>query len=252
MFKKLFASIGIGSAEVDTRLSNGACIPGGHIEGVTHIKGGSVDLDIDDLFLKLMAKVKRKSGDSSYYEDIVFHQQKLAGKFKLPAGSDRQLPFTMQIPFETPITRYSRFDFGSGASIGIRTALDIDDAIDKHDFDAIQVDPSPGMVHFLQAVDKLGFVLNKVDLEYGKISGGTLPFYQELEYKARNTRYAGRVNELEITFLGKPNGCTAVLEIDKRTGFLGGSRDVFRRIFIDNNNYQNTDFASEIDRAINS
>lgn len=244
--------MGFGSAEVNTHLSNNTCFPGGNITGTTHIKGGSVDLDIDDLFLKMVAKVKRPRGDSYYYEDIVFHQHKLSGKFKLPAGSDREMPFTLQIPFETPITRYSNFSFASGAPIGVRTALDIDDALDKYDFDAIHVDPNPGMVHFLQAVDKLGFVLAKVDLEYGKISGGTLPFYQELEYKAHNTRYARRVNELELTFLGKPNGCTVVLEIDKRTGFLGASRDVFRRIFIDYSNYQNVDFASEIDKAINS
>ncbi|TAF34645.1 MAG: sporulation protein [Cytophagales bacterium] len=252
MFKKLFASMGFGSAEVNTHLNNNSCYPGGTISGVTHVKGGSVDLDIDDLFINLVAKVKRPSGDSYYYEDITFAKLKLTDKFKLPAGSTRELPFTLTVPHEAPITRYQGFSFGSGAPVGIRTALDIDDAVDKYDFDQVNIDPNPAMTRFLQAVDQLGFRLKKVDLEYGVIRGGTLPFYQELEYSAYNTRYSGRVNELEVTFIGKPNTCEVVLEIDKRTGFGGSSRDVFRRVYIDYNNYQNVDFVAEIDRAINS
>lgn len=243
--------MGFGSAEVNTHLHSNVCMPGGTISGVTHVKGGSVDLDIDDLWLHVIARVKRESGDSYYYEDISFHKIKISDKFKLPEKSERQFQFNIVLPYETPITRYHGFSFGSGAPLGIRTALDIDDAVDKADFDAIIVEPNPAMTRFLQAVDSMGFNLVKVDLEYGKIQGGTLPFYQELEYKAYNTRYAGRINELEVTFIGKAHGCEVVLEIDKRVGF-GASRDVFRRVFIDYNNYQNIDYMAEIDRAINS
>ena len=57
-FKKLFASLGVGSASVDTVLHEPNVVPGGVVQGEVHIEAGSVDQQIQKLSVGLMAPVE--------------------------------------------------------------------------------------------------------------------------------------------------------------------------------------------------
>jgi sporulation-control protein len=51
LFNKVFASIGIGSATVDTKLEKDVFVPGEEIRGIVQIKGGRLEQLIDDIYL---------------------------------------------------------------------------------------------------------------------------------------------------------------------------------------------------------
>ena len=57
-FKKLFASLGVGGASVDTVLSEPNVVPGGVVQGEVHIQGGSVPQEIEGLSVGLQARVE--------------------------------------------------------------------------------------------------------------------------------------------------------------------------------------------------
>ncbi|MGL4996353.1 MAG: sporulation protein, partial [Deefgea sp.] len=63
MFKKLFASVGVGGATVDTVLDNASVYPGSTLTGYVLIRGGSVDQAIEYVDLQLMTEAEQKIGD---------------------------------------------------------------------------------------------------------------------------------------------------------------------------------------------
>ena len=83
----------------------------------------------------------------------------------------------------------------------------------------------------MDAFGELGFTLRNADLERGRISGATLPFYQELEF-APPRRYAVQFRELELTFLSRPDATDVILEVDKRGGLFSEGRDAYSRFTI--------------------
>ena len=52
-FDKVFASVGIGSAAVDTKLEKDTYTPGETVKGAVEIRGGKVDQQVDDIYLTL-------------------------------------------------------------------------------------------------------------------------------------------------------------------------------------------------------
>ena len=52
-FNKVLASVGIGSAKVDTKLETDVSTPGRQIKGVVEIQGGSTQQQINDVYLIL-------------------------------------------------------------------------------------------------------------------------------------------------------------------------------------------------------
>lgn len=50
---KLLASVGIGSATVDTKIFRSELVPGEEVEGIVQIRGGNVEQQIDSIYLSL-------------------------------------------------------------------------------------------------------------------------------------------------------------------------------------------------------
>lgn len=69
----------------------------------------------------------------------------------------------------------------------MRTGLDIKTAINPKDRDALEVRPHPLVHRVLEAVEKLGFHLHKVECEYADRFGGAYPFVQEFEFRPVET-----------------------------------------------------------------
>ncbi len=255
MFGKLLSAIGIGSATVDTKLNNANVQPGGVLSGVTHIKGGSSDQDLNPLYLHFVAKIKRtvetEEGSSHYYEQVSFSKVKISEAFKLKAKEEKQISFSIPVPNEIALTHYKgmALRYAGGHPLGIKTALDIEDALDKSDYDPISVEPNAAMTAFLEAMDKMGFRMAGAELEPGRVAGSNLSFQQEIEFNARNTSYASKISEVDVSFIGKHGGCDVKLEIEKK-GFFGGERNL--SFYLDYSNYQSVNFEGWIHEVMSS
>ena len=59
----------------------------------------------------------------------------LTGSFTLAAGAQQALPFSVEVPWETPVTRF----YGTplhGMTMGVRTELSVAKSVDKTDIDS--------------------------------------------------------------------------------------------------------------------
>ncbi len=246
VFKKMLAKLGVGGPSVDTVLASPITRPGGQVTGHVHVKGGDHDTQIEYVSLGLITRVEVESGDHDYSKDVEFHRVHVAGAFALPAGATHSLPFSFDVPWETPITSF----YGQhlhGMTMGVRTELSVAKAVDKTDLDPLQIQPLPTHEALLEAFLRLGFRFARADLERGHIHGlhQTLPFYQEIEFFPAPA-YASRVRQVEVTFVTSPTGVDVVLEFDKR-GFLGSSHDTFSRYHVRHDQVGTADWASVVD-----
>lgn len=243
VFKKMLRAFGVGGPSVDTVLDRGHVRPGEQVTGQVHIRGGDHDVDIEHIALGLVTRVEVEGHDSEYDSAVEFARVAVAGRFRLAAGELRSVPFTFGIPWETPVTTV----FGQhlhGMTLGVRTELSVANAIDKGDLDPIQVVPLPSQEHVLNAFGQLGFGFRRADLERGRLHGvrQELPFYQEIEFHPPHA-YAGRIGEIELTFVADPHHLAVVLEADRRGGMFGGGGDQFGRWVFPHETSLRTDWA---------
>ncbi|KOV25037.1 sporulation protein [Streptomyces caelestis] len=244
VFKRLLGSLGVGGPTVDTVLDPGAARPGGALTGQVHLKGGEADFDIEHITLELVARVEAEHDEGESEGVVAFERFTVGGGFRLGAGQQHSVPFTVTLPWETPITEL--YGQALGIVLGVRTELAVAGARDKGDLDQLNIAPLPAQEAVLEAFGALGFGFRSADLEYGRI-GGTgqqLPFYQEIELTP-SPQYAGRVNEVEVTFLANPGGMEVVLEADKRGGLLSGGHDALTRFTV--GHHDSRDWNTEVD-----
>ncbi|MFP8964876.1 sporulation protein, partial [Streptomyces nanhaiensis] len=244
VFKRLLGSLGVGGPTVDTVLEQGAALPGGPLSGQIHLKGGSADFDIDHITLELIARVEVEHEDGESEGGIAFERFTVAGNFRLAEGEERTVPFTVTLPWETPVTEL--YGQPLGVVLGVRTELAVAGAKDKGDLDPLTVGPLPAQEAVLEALGQLGFGFKSADLEYGRIhgTGQTLPFYQEIELTPA-PQYAHAATEIEVTFLAHPGGMEVVLEADKRGGPFGGGHDALTRFTVGHQDVR--DWNTEVD-----
>ncbi|MFI1733737.1 sporulation protein [Streptomyces acidicola] len=231
VFKRLLGSLGVGGPTVDTVLNPGAALPGGALTGQVHLKGGDADFDIEHITLELVARVEAEHGDGESEGVVTFDRFTVAGGFRLAAGQPHSIPFTVMLPWETPVTEL--YGQSLGIVLGVRTELAVAGAKDKGDLDQLTVGPLPVQEAVLEALGQLGFGFKSADLEYGHI-GGTgqqLPFYQEIELNP-SPQYAHQISEIEVTFLANPAGVDIVLEADKRGGLFSQGHDALTRFTV--------------------
>lgn len=208
MFNRFLASIGIGSATIDTLLEKAHYAQGEEVKGLVRIRGGSVPQDISAIHLSLMTEYIRESNDHKYREQAGIARIAVSHPFKLEAGETREVPFAFRLPEDTPLTFRN-------VPVWIKTELDIRGAVDPSDHDRIEVLPGYETNVVLEALDELGFRLRKADCEYSRRFGTRLPFVQELEF-VPTASFRGALDELEVVFRPVPDGVELLLEIDRR------------------------------------
>jgi sporulation-control protein len=225
--KRFMARLGVGNAEVETVLDRPETQPGAMVSGVTTIKGGRVDQEIEKVLVALEATVEVETDDSTWHEQVTFGTQQVGGGFTIHAQQEVSGRFELSVPWQTPITDVGGWHL-HGMKIGVRTTLAIPGAVDPGDLDAVQVYPLPVQEAILSALGDLGFRFRSADVEKGRPGGSDLPFYQEIEL-APAGEYARRIRELEVTFLVDAGGVDVVLEADRRGGLLTSGRDELSR-----------------------
>ncbi|MET4920930.1 sporulation protein [Streptomyces sp. PSRA5] len=246
VFKRLLGSLGVGGPTVDTVLDPGVAVPGGVLRGQVYLKGGGADFDIEQITLELVARVEAETEDGEHEGTVVFERFTVGGGFRLAEGEQHGVPFSVTLPWETPVTEL--YGQPLGVVLGLRTELAVAGAKDKGDLDPLAVGPLPVQEAILEALGQNGFDFRSADLEYGRI-GGTgqqLPFYQEIEL-APAARYAHAVNEIEVTFLAQPGGMEVVLEADKRGGLFSAGHDSLTRFTVSHDDVAQHDWNTEVD-----
>lgn len=229
MFKRLKARFG-GGTTIDTRVHTPVAYPGGTLDGVVEIVGGEFVQQISYLALRLVVRVEVETEDSEHHSDQSFAEQRVHGPFTLHPAERKTVPFSIGVPLETPFNVVGQREL-PGVRLGVRTELEIERSTDKGDFDPIRVGPLPAQERILAALDRIGCHLRNSDVERGHIRGAALPFYQELEF-APPPELAGRISELEVTFLAGPHSMDILLEGDRRGGFLDSGGDTVHRLTV--------------------
>lgn len=219
---KLLASVGIGSAKVDTKLYRNQLVPGERVEGVVQIKGGNIQQNIDSIYLALSTTYDRKSDDHRITVQTEIGRYRLTQSLVLQPNEVKEIPFSFELPLDTPIT------IGK-TQVWVQTGLDIKNAVDPEDRDYISIVPSRLVEAFFRSLNELGFRLRNANCEQAKgIFRNRLPFIQEFEFVPVSGSYRGRLDELEVVFRPRNDGMEVLLEVDRRArGFASFLEEAF-------------------------
>jgi sporulation-control protein len=211
--KRLLASIGIGSAKVDTIVHTNEIEVGTTLNGEVEIYGGDVAQAIDKIDLELYTYVERDGQNFSYR----FGTANISASLVAEPHTKKVIPFTLDIPHYTPISA------GGYNRVWLNTSLDIKNAIDPTDTDHLNIVPNSAMFDVFESIEELGFSLNEVDIENSNLF--EWGFIQEFEFRPRSRR--GKINEVEIIFLNKDNELDVYLQKDAK---VGGTLGMFEDI----------------------
>lgn len=218
MFKKLLAAVGVGGAKVDTRLDNSRLMPGAMLTGRVVVSGGQASQDIEKIELVLMTEVEVESGDSEHREARALGVLRVAERLTIAAGEQKELPFSLQLPRETPVNMLAHH--GRPVAVWIHTDLAIAQALDSDDRDWLEVAPPAQMQALLSAFEVLGWGLYSTDVEAGTAHAAhvatTLGCYQELELRPYSAQW--QLQEIELTFVPDGMGYQVLVELDARFG----------------------------------
>ena len=249
VWKKLFASLGVGGASVDTVLHEPNVVPGGVIHGEVHIEGGAVAQTVQGLSVGFQARVEYETEHGEGKRDIEFARQPLGGELRLSEGVGHVVPFALEVPWETPVTMFLGQRL-PGMEIGVSTELALAKAVDSTDLDPVFVHPLPAQQAILDAFESLGFRFSSADLEQGFIHGTRqrLPFYQEVEFLAPR-QYRG-LREVEVSFIADEREMDVVLEMDKKPGPLSEGSDSYHAFRVALADHGATDWAGYLNRWI--
>lgn len=214
LFNKMLASVGIGSAKVDTRLEQNEFVPGGEVRGVVHIRGGNIEQEIDSIYIKVMTQYIKEHDDRKFTENYALAKFRVSSRMTVRAQESIEVPFAFELPLETPATI-------GGQPVWLRTGLDIEMAVDPSDDDAIRVRPHPHAEAVLAAAEMLGCRLKNARCEYARYGRGSVPFVQEFEFYP-GPQFGRRMTELELVFFPRPDGLDVLVEVDRRARGLAG------------------------------
>lgn len=216
-FNKVFASVGIGAARVDTKLEKDTLTPGDQVKGVVEIQGGNIEQQVDEIYLALHTTYVKESDDKKYTVSAQIDRFRLVDSFTIQPNERKEIPFAFQLPTDTPISL-------GRTKLWVTTGLDIKNAVDPTDKDYINVVPNQLMSAVFQAVEDLGFRLREADCQEASYRlRKRLPFVQEFEFVPVSGQFRGKLDELELVFFANSNDQMEIyMQVDRRARGLGG------------------------------
>lgn len=217
IFNKVFASIGIGSAEVDTRLERETVFPGEEVKGTVHVRGGKTEQRVDEIYLSLHTTYIKESDDKKYTATATIDRFRLNDPFTINPSETKEIPFSFTLPVDMPVSI-------GRTKIWVQTGLDIKNAIDPSDKDTLKVVPNSLMDSVFSAVEDLGFRLRNAECEQAPHRlRRRYPFVQEFEFVPITGSFRGKLDELELVFFPVSENETEIfLQVDRKAKGLGG------------------------------
>jgi sporulation-control protein len=246
VFKRMLSAFGVGGPSVDTVLESSTASAGEVLRGRVSIQGGTNEAVIDQVVLSLVTRVELEHGDHEARGTGEFHRVVVQRDVKVPAKERLDIPFQLSLPWETPVTAVGDVQL-PGMTVGVRTELVIKGAPDPGDLDPVLVRPLPSQNAVLEAFGELGATFRSADVEVGRLIGvpQQLGFYQEIEFFPPG-QFAGRLNQVELTFVATHSDLFVVLEADKRGGLLRAGGDSFGRFHMSHEDAERADWTSLI------
>ncbi|MFP3965243.1 sporulation protein, partial [Actinomadura fulvescens] len=234
-----------GAPTVDTILSAPHARPGGAVAGKVHLRGGSTAVDVRHVTIALMPRMDNGYGGQNAGPEV--YRGALTRAFRLEAGAQRDLAFSIPLPYELPFTTVLGREL-PGFTIGLCTEVDTVGVPDPGDIDPISVEPLESQQWVLAAIAQLGFKIRKVAFEQSKLRGVAqqLPFYQEIQL-APPQQYRDRIGEVGLSFVASPGSVAFVLEADRRGG-SGSPDETFGRFKCEHKEAAETDWPAEISK----
>ncbi|MFU0789577.1 MAG: sporulation protein [Virgibacillus proomii] len=224
MFKKLFNSMGIGSAKVDAKINKTDFIPGETVEGVLEVEGGNSEQQIDKVYVSILTNYTVESSDKEYTNNRhMIKRYQLTDAFVIKPEEKKSIPFSFQLPLRTPASL-------GKTKVWLETGMDIKKALDPRDSDYIQVKPHPLVDAFLDAADRLGFELREVECEFAPSTfplKKEFPIVQEFEFKPTSGKYKRKLDELEAAFFVYESEVIVLVEVDRKMR----NKDFFTDLF---------------------
>lgn len=216
-FNKIFASIGIGSAIVNTKLERDQAVPGEEVKGIVEIRGGNVEQNIDIIYLSIYTTYIKETDDNKYTKTGLIDQIRLNEPFTIKSKEIKEIPFSFKLPIDTPIT------IGK-TKVWVATGLDIKNAVDPTDKDYIKVIPSPLTNAVLTVMEDLGFRLREAECEEAPYRlRRRLPFVQEFEFVPITGSFRSKLDEVELVFFPASQTETEIyMQVDRKARGLGG------------------------------
>lgn len=221
-FKKTLASLGIGSANVDTIIHHEILIPGQKVQVTIEITGGATEQHIENIDLKLCCQYKKemmRNDEKGTRREIISQTHVLVDwglpyAFTIEPKQERKFDVELDLPLNTPVTI-------GDAKVWVQTGLDISLGLDPTDKDPITVRPEPLLDGVLTALETEGLRIRQVECEH--VEGFELPFVQEFEFVPFDGPYHGRWRELELIAHRNSDELELWFEVDRRHkgGVLG-------------------------------
>ncbi|WP_174733006.1 sporulation protein [Mesobacillus harenae] len=217
IFNKVFASVGIGSAQVDTKLEKDVFVPGEEIEGLIEVRGGKTEQEIDGIYLSLYTSYIKEQDDKKYTSTVVLDRFRITELFTIKPQEIKSIPFSFTLPLDAPLTL-------GRTKIWVTTGLDIKNAIDPTDKDYIRVIPNQLMSAVFTALEGIGFRLREADCKEAKRGmRRRLPTIQEFEFVPYAGAFRGKLDELELVFSASDKDHIELfLQVDRKARGLGG------------------------------
>ncbi|MET0786039.1 MAG: sporulation protein [Paenisporosarcina sp.] len=211
IFNKVLASVGVGNAKVNTKLTDSIYIAGNMISGISEVTGGHTSQEIESIYLKVFTTYERESNDQKFTDSVAFFSHKLNEPFTIQKDEVKTFPFSFQLPLITPVTM-------GKTRVWISTSLDIKNSVDPGDKDFIEIRPNSFVQAGLNAAQNLGFTLRKVDCEEApRAYKGMTKFIQEFEFVVLNGPFKGKLDEIELVFIPKGEDQYELLvQVDRR------------------------------------
>lgn len=217
-FNKVLASVGIGSALVDTRLEKDTFIPGETLKGIVAVKGGNIDQPIEEIYLSLNTTYLKERDDHKYTVTACIENFRITESFTAYKNETREIPFSFQLPSDIPISL-------GKSKVWVATGLAIKNAVDPSDKDYIKITPTPLISSVIESIEQLGFWLSEVECEEAPHRlRRQYPFVQEFEFVPHGGPFRGRLDELEMIIYPSSHvgQIELLLQIDRRAHGLGG------------------------------
>ncbi|MBD2845782.1 sporulation protein [Paenibacillus sp. IB182496] len=198
IFKRMMASVGIGSATVDTMLGTDTCMPGHEVRGSVQIRGGGARQQIERISIKVMTEYIRNPKDPKTTQQCVLDSFTIGEALTIEAGATQLIPFTFALPLTTPLTIGHQ-------RVWLATDLDIERALDPTDQDSIQVQPSPALQTMIDAIHSLQFGFKHYACVRNKHAKDEVPFLQQIAFYPGGA-FQSRMKELGLFLLPEPRG----------------------------------------------
>lgn len=211
VFEKLQALLG-SNVTIDTVLSDTNVAPGGTLRGEIHFNGIERSHYVQRLGIDFSATV---DADTDKQNQLYFHNVDVRTDFQLEAGVPLTVPFTVDIPWETPITSLMGREL-PGMKLGVVTKLALRHALDASDLDPLVVAPLPVHLRVFKTLDELGFIFHSARLRSGSLPGSRMPFFQEIGYWSAG-EYGMAFKALDLTLISSQAMTLVVIETDRKT-----------------------------------